>query len=427
MDMPPETPAPSTAAPAPTGWATKFFTIWIGQIFSLVGSALVQFALVWWLTQQTGSATILATSTLVALLPQIVLGPFVGALVDRWNRRLIMIVADTAIAAVTGVLIFLFASGLVQVWHIFVILFLRSLGGAFHSPAMTASTSLMVPHEHLTRIAGLNQLLQGFLSIFAPPLGALLITLMPTQGVLAIDIVTAALAVLPLLFVPIPQPPRQVAQANGEAPQTSYWHDLRAGFSYVTRWPGLLGLILLAMLLNFLLSPSSALLPLLVMRDYHGGAPELGWVESAFGVGVILGGLTLSAWGGFKRRIVTSFMGIVGLGLGIILTGLAPASMFWLLLVASFIIGVMQVMANGPLGAIFQSTIEPDYQGRVFSLIGAGATAMMPLSLLIAGPISDWLGVRVWYVVGGVTAILAIMIAATIPAIMNIEQNKLPA
>ncbi len=109
MHTPPEAPAASTATPAPTGWAAKFFTIWTGQIFSLVGSALVQFALVWWLTQQTGSATILATSTLVALLPQIVLGPFVGALVDRWNRRLIMIVADTAIAAVTGVLIFLFA------------------------------------------------------------------------------------------------------------------------------------------------------------------------------------------------------------------------------------------------------------------------------------------------------------------------------
>ena len=408
----------------PRGWAAKFFTIWTGQVFSLIGSALVQFALVWWLTQQTGSATILATSSLVALLPQIVLGPFVGALVDRWNRRLIMIVADTAIATATGVLIFLFATKSVAVWHIYAILFVRSLGGAFHHPAMTASTSLMVPHRHLTRISGLNQLLQGLLSIFAPPLGALLISILPTQGVLAIDIGTAALAVLPLLFVPIPQPPRQVAQANGMAEEPAYWHDLAAGFRYVVKWPGLVGLILLAMLLNFLLSPSGALLPLLILKEFEGGAPQLAVVESVFGVGMILGGLILGAWGGFKRRIYTSFMGIVGLGIGVILTGLAPANMFWLLLAANFIIGVTQVFANGPIGAIFQSAIDADFQGRVFSLIGAGATAMMPISLLIAGPLADLLGVRAWYVAGGAIVILVTLVAWFIPAIKNIEENK---
>jgi DHA3 family macrolide efflux protein-like MFS transporter len=257
-------------------------------------------------------------------------------------------------------------------------------------------------------------------------LGALLISFMPTQGVLAIDIGTAALAILPLLFVSIPQPPRQLAQVNGTMKQTSYLHDLREGFTYVMKWPGLLGLTLLAMLLNFLLSPSSSLLPLLVLKEFNGGAAQLGWVESAFGVGVILGGLVLSTWGGFKRRILTSFMGVIGIGLGIILTGMTPGNMFWLLLLALFITGVMQVFANGPLGAIFQSTIEPDFQGRVFSLINAGATGMMPLSLLIAGPVADWLGVRVWYFIGGVICIIVTVIAMFIPAIMNIEQNKQP-
>jgi len=417
-----ENPPPS----APERWAAKFFTIWTGQAFSLVGSALVQFALVWWLTQKTGSATILATATLAALLPQIVLGPFAGALVDRWNRRTIMIVADLSIAAATGVLIFLFATGRVQVWHVYVILFLRSLGGAFHSPAMSSSTSLMVPNKHLTRISGLNQVLQGFMSIFAPPLGALLISILPTQSVLAIDIGTAALAVLPLLFVSIPQPPRQMAQANGTAQKTSYWHDLKEGFLYVVKWPGLFGVVLLAMLLNFLLSPASSLLPLLVRQEFHGGAPQLAWVESVFGVGVILGGLALSAWGGFKRRIITCFCGIIGIGIGVILSGLSPAGMFWLLLASNFVLGFAQVFANGPLMAIFQSAVAPDVQGRVFSLIGAGATAMMPLSLLIAGPVSDWLGIRVWYIFGGTICILTTVAALFIPAIMNIEQNRQP-
>jgi DHA3 family macrolide efflux protein-like MFS transporter len=418
---------PTTSSAISERWVAKFFTIWGGQAFSLVGSALVQFALVWWLTAKTGSATILATATLAALLPQIVLGPFAGALVDRWNRRSIMIVADSSIAAVTGMLIFLFATGRVQVWHVYVIMFLRSLGGAFHSPAMTSSTSLMVPDKHLARIAGMNQTLQGITSIFAPPLGALLISLLPTEQVLAIDIGTAALAVIPLFFIPIPQPPHLTAQANRTAQKTSYWHDLRAGFLYVVKWPGLFGVILLAMLLNFLLSPASSLLPLLVRQEFHGGAQQLAWVESVFGVGVILGGLALSVWGGFKRRIMTSFCGIIGIGVGVILGGLAPADLFWLLLAANFILGFTQVFANGPLMAIFQSAVTPDMQGRVFSLISAGATAMMPLSLLIAGPVSDWLGVRVWYVFGGAVCILTTIVALFIPAIVNIESNRLPA
>jgi MFS transporter, DHA3 family, macrolide efflux protein len=416
--------APAPASPTPQRWAPKFFVIWTGQAFSLVGSALVQFALVWWLTKTTGSATVLATATLVALLPQILLGPFVGALVDRWNRRLIMIIADTAIAAATGVLIVLFAMGIVQVWHVYAILLFRSLGGAFHSPAMSSSTSLMVPKQHLARIAGMNQTLQGIINVFAPPLGALLISLLPTEQVLAVDIATAALAVIPLFFIPVPQPPRQVAQENGTARKTSYWHDLREGFQYVIKWPGLLGLLLLAMLLNFLLSPSSSLLPLLVRQAFHGGAQQLAWVESVFGIGVILGGLLLSAWGGFKRRIITSFSGIIGIGIGVIIAGLAPAGWFWLLLAALFILGFTQVFANGPLSAILQSTVAPDMQGRVFSLTGAAAMAMMPLSLLIAGPVSDWLGVRVWYIFGGVLCILAAATAFFIPAIVNIEQNR---
>ncbi len=411
-----------TTTTVPERWAAKFFTIWTGQAFSLVGSALVQFALIWWLTQKTGSATILATVSLVALLPQIVLGPFVGALVDRWNRRLIMIVADTSIAVATAGLMVLFATGRIEVWHIYAISLFRSLGGAFHYPAMSASTSLMVPNKHLARVAGANQLLQGVVSIFAPPLGALLISLMPTQLVLGIDVVTALLAVVPLLFIAIPQPPQKLAQ--GATEKTSYWQDLRAGLMYVAKWPGLLGLIILAMALNFLLSPSSSLLPLLIIKGFGGGAQELAWVESAFGVGIILGGIVLSAWGGFKRRIVTSFIGIIGIGLGVILTGAASAEFFYLVLAANFLIGFSQVLANGPIHAIFQSAIAPEMQGRVFSLIGAGATAMMPLSLLVAGPVADLLGVRFWYIAGGSICILMTLAALFIPAIMSIEQNN---
>jgi MFS transporter, DHA3 family, macrolide efflux protein len=408
--------------PETENWAPRFFTIWIGQAFSLFGSAIVQFALVWWLTQKTGSATILATATLVALLPQILLGPFAGTLVDRSNRRIIMIVADAGIALTTAVLIYLFVTGQVQIWHIYAAAMIRSLGGAFHQPAMASSTSLMVPERHLARIAGANQTLQGLISIFAPPLGALLLELYSTQAVLSIDIVTAAIAILPLLFIPIPQPPR-IVHVDGTLRQTSYLHDLREGFTYVVRWKGLLGLMLLAMALNFLIVPASSLMPLIITKVFQGGAAQLGWAESLFGAGLIAGGIVLSIWGGFKRRIVTSFCGVIGIGVGIVITGLVTADMFYLLLVGWFITGFAQVFANGPLTAIIQSVVSPEMQGRVFSLLVAGATAMMPLSLLIAGPVSDRFGIRFWYIFGGTICILMTIAATFNSAIMHIEDN----
>ena len=197
------------------GWAASFFTIWTGQALSLLGSRLAQFALVWWVTETTGSATTLATATLAALLPEVLLGPFAGALVDRWNRRRVLIIADGCIALLSVGVVYLFWSGNIRIWHIYLIMIARSLGGVFHWPAMQSSTSLMVPKEQLARVAGMNQTLFGALNIVAPPLGALLLTLLPLHGVMAIDVVTALLAILPLAFIAIPQPQRPAGEATG--------------------------------------------------------------------------------------------------------------------------------------------------------------------------------------------------------------------
>ena len=166
--------------PVPKDWATRFFAIWSGQALSLFGSSLVHFALIWWLTQKTGSATVLALASLAGMLPQVLFGPFAGALVDRWNRRQVLILADGSIALATLILVYLFAMDQAQPWHVYVILAFRSLGGAFHYPAMAASTPLMVPEDKLTRVNGLNQTLQGLNAMVAPPVGALLITVLPT-------------------------------------------------------------------------------------------------------------------------------------------------------------------------------------------------------------------------------------------------------
>jgi len=404
-------------------WAPRFFTIWTGQAFSLLGSQLVSFAVIWWLTQTTGSATILATATLVGLVPQVVLGPFTGTLVDRWSRRLTMIFADSLIALATVGLAILFALGHVQIWQVYALLFVRSVCGGFHWPAMQASTSLMVPKEHLTRIQGLNQMLQGGMSIASAPLGALLLVLIPMQAILAIDVVTASLAIIPLFFFQVPQPERNDLQPEALGKST-FWEDFRAGFRYVWSWPGLLLIGIMATVINFLLTPAFSLLPILVTKHFNGQAIQLATLESFSGTGFIVGGLILGAWGGFKRRILTTLLGLLAMGAGCLLMGLLPPSAFILAVGTMFFLGIMSPIVNGPLLAAVQAAVAPEMQGRVFTLISTMAGAMSPLGLIIAGPIADKLGVQTWFIIGGVVTIGMGIIGAFIPAIMHFEDGR---
>lgn len=403
-----------------TNWKRPFFLIWTGQAISLLGSSLVQFALIWWLTKQTGSAAVLATATLVAILPTVFLGPFAGALVDRWSRRVVMIVSDACVALATLILVVLFWLGITQPWHIYVILFFRSLTGVFQGPAMLASTSLMVPQEHLSRITGLNQALRGLMGIAAPPLGALLLELLPMFGVLSVDVVTALIAIIPLFFVFIPQPARQ---SSAEVTPRAVLRDVRDGLKYVFSWPGLLGIILLAMVLNFLFAPIGSFMPLLITEHFHGNAWHLGGLESVEGVGIIIGGLGLGLWGGFKKQIHTSLVGIIGMSLGIVLTSAAPADKFWIALVGIGWVGLMSPIANGPLMAILQARVDPEMQGRVITVLDSGATAMMPISLALAAPIAEFFGVRMWFFIAGGLCALIALAAFFIKPIVTVEDN----
>jgi DHA3 family macrolide efflux protein-like MFS transporter len=411
-----------------SNWKIPFFTIWTGQAFSLVGSRVLEFALIWWLTQLTGSATVLATATLMWVVPQVFLGPVAGALVDRWNRRVVMIVADSLIALVALWLAYLFWTGSIQIWHVYAGLLVRAIGGCFHWPAMQASTSLMVPDEHLTRVAGLNQTMQGALNVIGPPLGAMLLALLPFEGIMLMDVGTAMFAVAPLFFVHVPQPERASAELEDGRPAQrkapSVWSDVRAGLRYVWGWPGLFAVLIMATVLNFVVNPAFSLMPLLVKGHFGGDALQLGWLESSWGVGLVLGGLLLSAWGGFRRRVYTSLTGIVVQGVGIMLIGLAPANAFWLAVAGMFVGGVMNALVNGPLFAVLQAVVAPDMQGRVFTVVMSMASAAWPLSLAVAGPVADAVGVRPWYVVGGAVSVIMGLGAFFVPVIVNIEQNN---
>jgi DHA3 family macrolide efflux protein-like MFS transporter len=394
-----------------------FWTIWSGQACSLVGSQASQFALVWWLTLETGSPAVLSTATLVALLPSVVLGPAIGALVDRWSRRLTMMVADSAVALGSLVLAVLFLTGRASSTVVLLFILWRAIGGAFHAPAMLAATSLMVPAEHLSRVQGVNQMLQGGIGIFTAPLGALLLGLFGMAGVMAVDVVTALLAVLPLLLLRIPEPERR-AEPTGSAPVLQ---DIGAGVRYLRGLPGHLALLGFAAGLNLFLVPAFALLPLLVLDQLRGNVGSQAWLMVALSAGAVGGGLLLGIWGGLRSRVRTALAAIVGLGVATLALGATPAALFPLGVAAMVLVGSCAAVANGSIAAVFQATVAPEYQGRVFTLMASVATAMTPVGLLLATPIADLTGVRTWYLAGGMACMILGAAAFLVRPILDME------
>lgn len=404
-------------------WAPLFFTIWSGQTLSWVGSAVAQFGLVWWITEKTGSATILAVATMISLLPGVVLGPLAGALIDRWNRRHVMLVADSVIALASLWLAYLFWANTLQLWQVYTVMLVRALGMAFHWPANQASISLMVPKEHLPRIAGANQTVGGAVAIISPPLGAFLLQIMPLYWIMLIDVITALFSILPLLVIIIPQPASPPSEARLVTNISAVWKDMLDGFRYIWNWSGLFWLLMIAMLLNFFVNPAMSLIPILVTRHFHGGAIELGWMNASWGVGLLVGGVILGVWGGFRKRVYTMLMGIFGMGVGILLVGLAPANMAGVAITGFFIASVMNAITNGSAFALLQTAVAPELQGRVFTVVGSLAGAISPLALAIGGPVADLLGVRTLYLIAGGAQILLALAGLMIPVILTLEQE----
>ena len=399
-------------------WAFRFIPLWVGQALSLLGSQLVQFAIIWYLTQTTKSATTLAIASMMGLLPQVLLSPFIGTWVDRGSRRLILIAADSTVAGVTLVLAVLFASGLIQVWHIYVALFVRAVAGGFHQSAFGASVVLLVPKEHLARLQGFNQALNGGLNIVSAPLGAYLLSILPMQGILGIDVGTALLAVSILLFIQIPQP-----ESGSKAPAT-FWQDFRAGFRYILAWRGLMILLGLVMVINFFYSATEPLTPLLITSHFRGGASQLGWWLSSFAAGTILGGLLLGVWGGFKRKIVTAQLGLVLMGFSTAVVGIVPRDAFILGLIANSFVGFLLPIINGSYGATLQAAITPEMQGRVFAFIYSAAMLVSPLALVIAGPVADAFGIQLWFLVAGISCIIMGAFGFFSSEVMNMENKS---
>lgn len=383
-------------------WKLPFYSMWGGQKLSLLGSMLVSFGLIWFLTEKYQSATVLSMASMAGLLPRVLLSPFIGPFIDRWDRKKTMIVADATVALVTLVLSFLFFFDVVEIWHIYLALFLRSAFGAFHHLASYSTTPLMVPKEKLTNISGLDQSFSGGMNIASGPLGAILLGLVKVQGLLLIDVFTALIAIGILVFVKVPSPDHSVTEDDSVSPMNVYMNELKLGFKYIFSWKGLIVLTAGSVILNFLITPGVALLALMTTEHFHKGALELGLLEAAFGMGVLLSGLLLSVWGGFKEKMKTVALGVFMMGIGLLLFGISPEGQILYGYVAVALIGISLVMVNAPVNGSLQENIHPEMQGRVASLTSSLCSLGTPIGLMIAGPVSDAVGIETWFLISGI-------------------------
>ena len=375
-------------------WAPRFWTIFAGQAMSMLGSALTQFVLIWWITVKTGSVAELGMAGMAALLPQALLGPLGGVFADRHNRQLIMILSDMISMACMVVLLVLFTLDRVEIWHIYVMMFVRSAMQAFQQPAVTASISMLVPRDFLPRAAGLNQTVAGLVTIGAAPLGALVMSVMPIGWALYIDTITAVLAIGPLLFLVIPQVMIDRAQRR------SIWHEFRAGIDIVWQSRAVRDLYALITIAVLIIMPMPVLLPLLVKEYFHGGPSELATMESLLGIGMIIGGIVITAFAP-RRQIPWILSGLSLSCLFIALVAWTPADWFWVATGFWTVNAIFNSISNAVFMGFLQGTIPNELQGRAISLLTTLMGIASPVGLALATPLGETIGVRWLFVTLG--------------------------
>lgn len=361
---------------------TAFLAIWAGQVVSTLGSSLTGFALGVWVFQRTGSATRFALIALVTTLPGILLAPFAGALVDRWDRRKAMILGDAGAGCTTLILALLFWHGRLELWHIYPLLALGSVFGTLQWPAFTAATTLLVPRDQLGRAAGLTQMGNAVAELAAPVLAGALVVSIGLQGVVLIDFATFLVAVATLLSVRVP---RAAATAEGEAGRGSLLREAASGWSYIRQRPGLLSLLGLLAAINLSMGMMQVLLAPMVLS--FASAAVLGRVASAAGLGMLAGSLLMSAWGGPSRRVSGILLFLFLQGVMLMVGGLRPSAL--LIAAAGFVFLFAAPIVLGSSQALWQSKVPPDLQGRVFAVRRMVAWSTLPLGYLLAGPLAD--------------------------------------
>ena len=368
----------------PTGML-GFTIVWVGQIVSLLGTSMTGFALTIWAYETTGSATALALVGFFFVTPMVFFSPIAGAIVDRQDRKLMMMVSDLASGVATIAILILYSLGMLQIWHLYVAAAIQGFFQTFQWPAYSAAISVMIPKEQYGRANGMLSLADSGSNIFAPLMAGGLIGIIGLSGILVIDIVTFVFAISALLVVYIPQPKMT---AEGRASQGSIWKESAYGFSYILKRPSLLGLQMVFMLGNLFVSIPFVILPAMILASTSNNELIFGSVSSAGAIGGVVGGLAMSAWGGPKRRIHGVLAGwAISSLFGTVLMGIGNNLVIWV--IASFCGAFFVPIINGSNQAIWQAKVAPDLQGRVFSIRRLIAWFVNPVALLIAGPLAD--------------------------------------
>jgi hypothetical protein len=365
-----------------TGMRT-FTIVWFGQLISLVGSGMTGFALGLWVYQQSGSVTQFALINLAAVLPRILISPLAGALIDRWDRRKVMAVSDSLAGLTTLGVAILYASGRIELWHIYTAVGLSAVFNAFQWPAFMAAMTLLVPKGKLGRANGMLTLNRAAAEILSPLAAGALILTLELSGILLIDFVTFLFAAATLIFTRFPSP--KIPSIHPASPSRSVWKESLDGLKYIASHQGLLGLVIFTSVVFFLWGMVGALIVPMIL----GFTTEdvLGGILSIAGLGMLSGGLIMSAWGGPSRKI----FGIVGSemfsGLCFILIGLKPLA--WMVAIGAFLAHVTIAVVEGSNQAIWQIKVPPEIQGRVFGAEQMITRSTTPLAYLLAGPLAD--------------------------------------
>lgn len=399
-------------------WKKKFIIIWSGQLFSILSSSIAQFAIVLWISLETGSAEVLSLATIAALLPQVVLGPFAGVFVDRWSRKWTMILADSFVALCSAVIALLFYLDVIEIWQIYLLLMLRSIGSAFHAPAMKSSIPLLAPEKELTRIASINQTIQALCNICGPVLGAALIVSTNMSVVMLLDVVGAAIACTSLLFVFIPNPKKTETETTNNV-----LRDMKDGFIAIRSNRGLKWVMVTEILITFFIMPVVALIPLMTLKNFSGTAYQVSLIELLFGSGALVGGILLGIWNPRVRKVVMINLSYVIVGVSIFITGLLPPSAFIIYAIMAVVQGISMPFYSGPFTALLQTQIEISFLGRVFSLFDSISLLPSILGLLATGFIADAIGIANVFVICGIAIVMTGLLAFFIPSIMNLERK----
>ncbi len=362
-----------------------FTIVWIGQAISLLGTGMSAFAVTIWAYQITGSATALALAGFFYTLPLLIVSPLAGAIVDRSNRKFMMMISDLASGVVSIGYLILFLSGHLQIWHLYIGNAISGTFQTFQWPAYSAAITMIVPKKHYARAHAMNDLAGNTSGIFAPLLAGALLPLIKLSGILTIDIVTFVVAILALLVVHIPQP--EVSE-EGRTGQGSLLKESAYGFGYIFQRPSLLGLQLVFLAGNFFASIGMTIVAPMILARTNNNSLLFGSVETAGAIGGVVGGLAISAWGGPKRKVhgvlsgwaISSLLGGLILGLGRGLPVWAVGMFFWAFFVP---------LINSSNQAIWQSKVAPDVQGRVFAVRRLIAWLVNPPAMLLAGRLAD--------------------------------------